>query len=399
MKIRRLFVLLLTLLIAFHLLTSTITSQFPASSKVNPYKRLDDDQFLKSQLGSYGSLIVFRQNGQLFVNQHPSQSPDFYYKIYDHTSPKDNGEFRIIFLGNSQVYQVTNGDRIPVPFKVEDILRQKVPGKKIKVLNLSCFGMGVSEFLITAIKSISDLKPDMIILAITPRDLFNEQPKAMGIAAEYSLPILDPAVSKNLLKQHFLLLQTRQYNLFLESFVQYYKVWQRDANRKLNSLVAQAWPVYESRTDVAEKITEALSSFLGISNGAKKIKEKEVRTPLAEKPYYEDGAFPNTRSFQYEMLINFLSEEVPGNVVIYNEPLRPKTTNLYFYPATFAKRVDFLKKVAENNGIEFADFHDKLPDSEFQDWIHLEPQGVEALSKMIVEKIINRERGLNLNEF
>ncbi len=153
----------------------------------NPYEYLDNKPYLLKELGGYGEKVVVEKNGILYTNRHPANSPNYYNQIYKHLAPKSEGVIRTIFLGNSQVFYVADGGQIPLPYELERSLNIKGQNK-YEVINLSCFGMGISEILINLIKATNDLKPDLIIIAVNPRDLVNEQVKNIGMATEYSYP-------------------------------------------------------------------------------------------------------------------------------------------------------------------------------------------------------------------
>lgn len=385
------------ILVIFFFFEEKIKSNNIYPENINPYQKLNNRQYLTGQLGNYGKIVVIEIGDRVFINRHPANSPEFFGQVYQHFPNKQNQEIRILFLGNSQLFQIGKEDPYPVPFRTEQLLREKMDNQNIRVLNLSCFGMNTSEILLTAIKAIKQLEADFVVLAISPRDLVNEETKTMGIAPPYSTSILELSTIQELFKKHFQLLGKNSLSLILESFTQYSRVWQREINQNINNFFANLWHTYNNRNVLKLNIAGILTRQSHISSSISQTEASLVKSPSLDNPLYAKEPYPNTRSIQFLVLLDLLKENFPDTTLVYNEPLRPKTLNLYFTPEDYADKIKFFKNSCQKNGLSFVDLNGLLNNEYFEDWVHLNPKGVNKLSEILTE-LIQQKLIVNLSQ-
>jgi len=270
----------------------------------------------------------------------------------------------------------------------EKLFVQKTNNTKVRVLNLSGQGMNSTELFLYLIKGLS-LKPDLIIVAFTPRDYVNEDTKSMGIISEYSKLLLEPSVTSSLLREHLISLNNNNKSLVFNSMAQYIKVSQREVNIEIEKKITSVWPNYEKGKLLRSNLEKNLYKITKIQPILSKINESQVKHPNENKPYYEDEPYPNVRSLQMKMALEYLKKNFKGKIIVYNEPIRPKTFNLYFNNESYQKKVKDLQQICKSLDIPFFDFQGKTEDEFFGDWIHLNSKGIEKLSQLLFKDINN----------
>lgn len=288
----------------------------------------------------------------------------------------------VVFVGDSSVGGWPDPRKV-LPPKLARALAERLPGRRVQLVNLTFIGLLAEDALLLVAKTF-ELDPDLVIYAMSPRVVPTEPP------AEYAMAIRDIALEPGIVARAGL-----------------GPVMAAVGFRGLGrTLVYSYWPPARLRTELGRALLTGGDAWLPA--GARDLVEALLPGPPAPDRAFLPGPAgpyvwlraqhridpPTPSTYALDALIRLCARE--GRCLLYHIPVNPAEVG-GFEPGLVDEFAAHVAAEAARAGVPFVDFrrfgdprHFALSRRRVPDAIHRTEEGHAAFAPVLAERVVAR---------